>query len=144
MTAYFCNLLRKQDTSLRTLLVAEGLNGIKVGGANGGDHAADQAGDDEDYSGNDDGGRSDHEADVGGLSILGECAVKGDAADHEGDQIGEGDASDAADAGDGEGFGKKLNDDVAPARAQSFFDADFASALLHRDEHDVHEADAGD
>ena len=29
-------------------------------------------------------------------------------------------------------------------RAQGLFDADFAGALLHRDQHDVHQADAAD
>ena len=58
------------------LFVAEGLNGVEVGGADGGDHAADQAGDDENQSGHDEGGRSDDEADIGGLSVLGKGAVK--------------------------------------------------------------------
>ena len=31
-----------------------------------------------------------------------------------------------------------------PARAERFFDADLAGALLHGHQHDVHEADAGD
>ena len=77
-------------------------------------------------------------------SVFGDGAVEGDAADREGDEIGEGDAADAADAGDGESFSEELNEDVALARAEGFFDADFAGALLHGDEHDVHEADAGD
>jgi len=41
-------------------------------------------------------------------------------------------------------FGEELQHDVAAARAQGFLHADLAGALLHGDQHDVHEADAGD
>ena len=47
-------------------------------------------------------------------------------------------------AGDDHGFGEKLQEDVPLARAESFFYADLAGALLHADQHDVHQADAGD
>ena len=33
---------------------------------------------------------------------------------------------------------------MALARAEGLFDADLAGALLHADQHDVHQADAGD
>ncbi len=51
---------------------------------------------------------------------------------------------DASGEGDGQGFRQKLKEDVALVRAQGLFDADFAGALLHRDQHDVHQADAAD
>ena len=82
--------------------------------------------------------------DVGGVGVGGEGAVEGDAADAFADGVGERDAGNAAYAGDDHGFGQKLEEDVALARAESFFYADLAGALLHADEHDVHQADAGD
>ena len=38
---------------------------------------------------------------------------------------------------------KKLNQDVTATRTQRLLDADLARTLLHRDQHDVHQADAG-
>ncbi len=42
------------------------------------------------------------------------------------------------------GFGQKLPDDVAAARANRFAHADFARALRDRHQHDVHHAHAAD
>ena len=58
--------------------------------------------------------------------------------------VGEDDAEESTDEGDGERFGQKLEEDVAAARAQRLLDADFAGALRDGDEHDVHQADAAD
>ncbi len=81
---------------------------------------------------------------VRGLRVLGEGAVKGYPPNHGGDEIGEGDAAYSADGGDGHGFGQELEQDVFAARAQRLLHADLAGALLHGDQHDVHETDAGD
>ena len=39
---------------------------------------------------------------------------------------------------------QELQQDLAAARAERLADADLARALLHVDEHDVHDADAAD
>jgi outer membrane lipoprotein carrier protein len=64
------------------LLVPERLDGVEIGGADGGNHAADQAGDDQD-SGSDNHrcGRND-EANVRGFGILCQRAIEGDAPHH--------------------------------------------------------------
>src|SRR5205085_863279 len=45
---------------------------------------------------------------------------------------------------DCQSLGHELNEDVAFAGAQRFLDANLARALGHRDQHDVHEANAAD
>src|ERR1019366_4185680 len=86
-------------------LVAECFDGVEVGGADGGDHAADQAGDDQDDGGDDDRGGRNDELDIGVFGVFGDGAVKGDAADKGGDEIGKGDAGESTDPGDGQSFG---------------------------------------
>jgi len=126
------------------LLITKGFNGVEVGGADGGDHATDEANYGENAGGNEDGDGGDDELDVGIVGVFGNGGVEGDAAHAKRDGVGEDNASEAADAGDGEGLGEELDEDVVAARAESLFDADFAGTLLNGDEHDVHESDAGD
>src|ERR1035437_1272213 len=126
------------------LLVAQGLDGVEVGGADGGNHAADEADDGQNHGGDDHRSGRDDEANVGSFCVLGYGAVKRDAANQHGDQVGQSDAGHSADGGDGEGLGQKLREDVTLARAERLFDADFAGALLHGHQHDVHQPDAGD
>jgi hypothetical protein len=76
--------------------------------------------------------------------VLGHGAVEGDAADAEGNSIGERDAENSAGGRDDQRLREELEEDVAAARAEGLFDADLAGALLDGDQHDVHEADAGD
>ena len=45
-------------------------------------------------------------------------------------------------AGEGDGFERELQQDVALARADGFAHADLARALGDRNQHDVHHADA--
>ena len=62
------------------------------------------------------------------------------------DEPGDGDAQQhahhAAGAGEQHGFHEELRDDVPAFGAQRAADADFARALGHTGEHDVHDADA--
>ena len=51
-------------------------------------------------------------------------------------------ADDSARAGEHDGLGQELPDDVAAPRANRFSHADFARALRDRHQHDVHHADA--
>ncbi len=90
------------------------------------------------------GSGSDDEANVGSLGVLSHGAVERNAADKNRDEVRHGNSSDAANARNGESFSEELDEDVALARAESFFDPDFAGALLHGNQHDVHEADACD
>ena len=52
------------------------------------------------------------------------------------------DTCDAADAGERNGFDEELQQHLAGRRADCQSDADLAGSLGHRDEHDVHDADA--
>src|SRR6266567_3587778 len=97
----------------RKLLVPQRLDGIEVGSADGGDHAAHQAGNDEDASGHDHGDGGDDEADIGGLGVQRHFAVERDAAHADGDKVSETDSADAAHGRDDQGFRKKLREDVA-------------------------------
>ena len=78
------------------------------------------------------------------FGVFGHGAVKRESADGEGNDVGQDDAEESADESDGEGLSQKLKEDVSPARAQRFLDADLARALSDGDEHDVHQADAAD
>src|ERR1051326_4284361 len=60
------------------------------------------------------------------------------------EQIAAGDADAAAEAGKDDRFDEELQQDVAAPRADGLSDADLARPLRHRDEHDVHDADAAD
>ena len=50
----------------------------------------------------------------------------------------------AADQGEGDRLDQELHQDVLPAGAHRLAHADLAGALGHRDQHDVHDADAAD
>ena len=58
------------------------------------------------------------------------------------DDPAEQDSADAAHARQHGGFEQELNQDVGLAGAHGFADADLIGALGHRDQHDVHDADA--
>ena len=62
----------------------------------------------------------------------------------EADSAAEEDSEHAADGGEHGGFGQKLKEHFALARAERAADADLARALGHRDRHDRHHADAAD
>src|SRR5688572_23849677 len=113
------------------LLVAEGFDGIEVGGFNGGVGAeddADEGADEEAKNGPVDGDFGGHFEEIGS-DIAG-----GDAYD---------DADDAADFAEDDGFEDELCHDVALFGADGAADANLAGALGDGDEHDVHDADAG-
>src|SRR5216684_2089186 len=126
------------------LFVAEGFDRVEAGGADGGDHAADQSDGDEDDDGDDQSDGVDHEANVAGLGVFGHSAVEGKSADGKGNDVSQNDAEEPADEGNGKRLCQKLEEDVAAARAERFLHADFAGALGDGDEHDVHQADATD
>ncbi len=65
------------------LFIPQGFDGVEARGADGGDHAANEAGEYEDDGGHDDGRGRDDEADVGGFSVQGELAVERDASDED-------------------------------------------------------------
>src|ERR1035437_2993088 len=74
------------------LLVAQGLDGVEVGGADGGNHAGDEADDGQNHGGDDDRRGRDAEADIGSFGILGYGPVKRDAAHQRGDEVAQSDA----------------------------------------------------
>src|SRR5512138_1423680 len=61
-------------------------------------------------------------------------------ADHPADE----DSDQATDAGERDGLGQELPDDVGLTRADSTAHADLFRALGHTDQHDIHYADAAD
>src|SRR5512133_1019676 len=84
------------------LFVAQGLDGVKAGSANGGNHSADQAYDAENDGGNDQGGGMDHEANIPGLGMLCHGAIEGEPADGKGHGVGQHDTEQPAHKSDGE------------------------------------------
>src|ERR1035438_5286290 len=126
------------------LLIAKGFDGVEVGGANGRDHTADQSDGGEDEDGYQQGGGVDGEADVARFGVFGHGAVERQSAHGKSDSVGEDDAEESTDEGDGERLGQKLEEDVTASGAQRFLYADFARALGDGDEHDVHQANAAD
>jgi len=82
--------------------------------------------------------------DVSGLEVVAKGAHQRQRADGPGNDVGDGDASQASGESNGQGFGEKLQEDVVLVRAHGFFDADLAGALLDGDQHNVHQADAAD
>src|ERR1035438_3009003 len=120
------------------LLVPERLDGVKIGGADGGNHAADKAGDDENRSGHKHRGWRNKKANIRGLGILGQGAIKRDSSHHRRHEICQTDSRYAAYAGDSHGLSHEIDKDVMAARAKGFFNADLAGALLHGHQHDVH------
>ena len=95
------------DTS-ENLLVAETFDGVELSGADGGDHAADDADETENHCGYGEAAEVDVEMNVAGLEIFTEGAHERERADGPGNQIGDGDAAEASGEGDGESFGEEL------------------------------------
>ena len=58
------------------------------------------------------------------------------------DHVGQHDSQRSADESNGESFGEELQQNVSAARAQRLFHSDLSRPLRHRDQHDVHQADA--
>ncbi len=112
------------------LLVAEGFDGVEVGGFPGGVDAEDQA----DGAGADEGEQHPEHADAG----------RDEEVNGQGKSGAEEDADDAADRAEHDGFKGELQQDGLFGCADRFSDADLASALGDGDEHDVHHADAAD
>src|SRR5664279_2841151 len=118
------------------------LRWVEARGTDGRDHTADESDRAENQDRDEKGDGVDHQADVASFGMFRHGAVEGEPSDGEGYGVGEDDAHEATDESDGEGFGKKLKEDMAAARAEGFLNTDFASALRNGDEHDVHEPDA--
>ena len=79
-----------------------------------------------------------------GFGMLRHRAVEGQRSHGKRHEVRKQNSQDAADGGDHQGFGQELEQDVPLACAQRLLHADLASALRHRDQHDVHQADAAD
>src|ERR1700730_12095762 len=124
--------------------VAQALDGVEAGGVDGGDHAADDADQTQNDRRHNQASQVDVEVNVSPLKVVAEGAHQREHSHGPGNYVGDCDAGEASGEGDGQGFGEKLKEDVGFVRAQRLFYADFAGALLHRDQHDVHEADDPD
>src|SRR6266446_6497212 len=112
------------------LLVAQAFDGIKLGGAdsgNGAEQNADQRADDD----GDDGRQTRNRNAIGGEEADG--VRNGESYD---------DAEDAADEGDENGLGKELEANLTFGGADRFADTNLANAGADRGQHDVHDADA--
>ena len=113
-------------------IVAEGVDGVFAGGANGGVDAEEEA----DCNG---GGKGDHEnVDV---DIWGE---RRDDGEEEGKSIAESEAANAAEGGKNKAFKEELEKNIAGGGTDGFSNTDFASAFSDGDEHDIHNPDAPD
>jgi hypothetical protein len=117
------------DASRGRLLVAQGFYGIEAGGFYGRVHAEEEADAHGDADSNQDGPEWD-----GGRQ------TRHYKMDDQADGAAEQYADDAAGAGKHNGFGEELPGDVAAARAERFAYADFARALGHGHQHDIHYA----
>ena len=84
-------------------------------------HAADQAHDRENDSGCNQRPWGDYQADVAGLAIFGEGAVKSQPADRQRDRVSQDDSQYASDESDGQGFRQELQQNVLALRAQAPF-----------------------
>src|ERR1019366_3584498 len=113
-------------------------------GAQGGQHAADDADESEDHRGREQSGGIDGKTDVAFGAVFHEGAPQGKRSDRPRDDVSENYAGDSTEKCDGKGFGEELDQNVPTAGAESFFDADFAGALGNGDQHDVHQAHAAD
>ena len=58
--------------------------------------------------------------DVGIVGVFGNGGVEGDAARADGDSVGKGDAGNASNGGDGEGFGEELDEDMVATNPLGF------------------------
>src|SRR5208283_2771926 len=91
------------------------------------------------------------EADSGGKDFGDEDGADGDehgdgssGRDQDGNSVGDEDTQGATEGGHEGGLDEELEKDVAAAGAESFTDADFASAFGDGGEHDIHDDDAAD
>src|ERR1700746_2598042 len=100
----------------------------------GWDHAADDSYQTQNDRRHGQAAQVDAEVDVSGLQVVAEGAHQGGSADGPGNDVSDGDSSQASGEGDGESFGEKLEKDVRFVSAKSFLDTDFAGALLYRDQ----------
>src|SRR5712672_317567 len=124
-------ILRCGPAEDHALLVAEGFYGIEAGGFYGGVHAEEEADAHGDADSNHDGPQRDGGRQAGHYKME-------DQADGTAEQY----ADDATGAGKHNCFGEELPDDVAATRAERFAYADFARALGHGHQHDIHHTDA--
>jgi len=108
----------------------------------GGDHAADDADQAENDRGHDEAAQVNGQVDVPAWRL---SPRRSSAAtrDGPGNDVGDGDASQASGESNGQGFGENCRRMCVCAR-HGFFDADLAGALLDGDQHNVHQADAAD
>src|SRR5580698_4052504 len=137
-------LSEAEDSTRNSLLVTESFDWVQIRRLNCGDHAADHSNQHQDNCRNHNAVGGDEQMNVRGIGVRGDCTVERDAAYRLADGIGQRDASSSPDARDDHGFGKKLHQDVPLSRAESLLYTDLACALLHADQHDVHQADACD
>src|SRR6202049_4090847 len=124
--------------------VAQALNGVEAGGVDGGGPAADDGDQTQNDRRHNQAAQVDVEVNVSPLEVVAKGAHQWERPHGPGNYVGDCDAGEASGEGDGQGFGEKLQQDVGFVRAQRLFYADFAGALLDRDQHDVHKADAAD
>src|SRR5271157_422009 len=137
-------MARPEKSPLGPSLVAQSLDRIQVSGFERRNHAADESNDDQDAGGHHHNEGRNQQLDIRSIGMRGHGAVKGDASDTNGNSVRQGDTGHPADSRDHQRLGQKLDQNVPLARAQGFFDADLLGALLHRDQHDVHQPDTGD
>src|SRR5712671_4342978 len=142
-TKFEC-LNSRRLSALSTLFVAQTLDRIQTGGVNCGHHAADNPDQTENDGCLGQAAHIDVKVDVSSLEVVAESAHQGQGSDSPGNNVGNCDPGQATGKGDSKGLGKKLEQDVGLVRPQCLFDADFSRALLHRDQHDVHQADPSD
>ena len=115
------------------LFIAEGVDGVETAGTVGGIDAEEEADGHGEEDGDSDGVETDDGAEVVDEGGGGNCAAGA-----------EGDAEQAADEGEGDGFDEELAEDVAAFCANGFAEPDLAGSFGDADEHDVHDADAAD
>src|ERR1035437_10305654 len=135
-----CGVTANSLQRTATLLVAEGFDGVEVGGLPCGIDAEDES----DGAGDAEAGEHPHGGQGGGQT-------NGQHVDDPGKRGAQEYADYSAYGTQCYGLGGELGQDGFPGGAQSFANADLTSALGDRDEHDVHyahsahhEADAGD
>ncbi len=117
------------------LLLSESFDGFKHRGLAGGVDAGEDAAEAEGSESH--GGRPGDEAG----RIEAHVVVAHNAAEHQHESGGGGDADDAADAGEHEALKEELKEDAAVGSAESFAQAYLFGALGDGDEHDVDDAD---
>lgn len=114
------------------LFVAEGVDGVELGGFSGGVEAEEDADGGAEDEGDDDGRRRDED---GPAVELGDELRAADADE---------DADDSAEGAEDDGLDQELHEDIAAVGADGEADADLARALGDGDEHDIHNPDTAD